>query len=311
MNELTRRDEQCLTALRDYLAGGGEATLHAAYEFGREALESGLGVLDLTAVLQRTLVQVDGDAAHAPHGMAPFLLECYSPYEMAHLGAREANEALRRINETREEDMKRLAHELHDEAGQMLAAVYLALDAVADDVAPTARERFETVRERLGDVERQLRRISHEMRPLVLDDLGLVPALRFLVEGVAQRSGIAVRVEGATGLRLPAAVETALYRSAQEALTNVARHARAGSATLRVDRCEGYVALTVTDDGVGFDARDIESNGGATGLGLGGIRARAASLGGTLEVRSRPGRGTELIVRIPTLNLDDAARPAG
>jgi two-component system sensor histidine kinase UhpB len=313
MSDLTRhRDEQCLQALRGHLRGGGEAALHAAYELGREALQSGLGVLDLTAMLQRAVEQAgdNGRRTHPGGEIGPFLLECYSPYEMAHRGAREANAALRRINETREEEIKRLAHELHDEAGQMLAAVYLALDAVAGDVAPTACERFETVRTRLRDVEVQLRRISHEMRPLMLDDLGLVPALRFLGEGIARRSGLRVQVEGSSEERLPAAVETALYRAAQEALTNVVRHAGASCVTLRVERGVGRVVLIIIDDGIGFDARTLGGSG-RVGLGIAGIRARVAPLGGTLEIRSTPRTGTELVIPIPILSPDYATHPVG
>jgi two-component system sensor histidine kinase UhpB len=315
MSEATRRhDEQCLRALRAYLAGGGEAALHAAYEVGREALENGLGVLDLTGVLQRALIRnADGDHALARQveEVEPFVFECYSPYEMAHRGMREANSALRRINERREEEIKRLAHELHDEAGQMLAAVYLALDAVAGDVAPEGHGRFQTVRARLRDVEVQLRRISHEMRPLMLDDLGLVPALRFLGEGVAKRSGLAVRVEASADERMHPAVETALYRCAQEALTNVVRHARAARVTLRLERRADRVAMIVSDDGVGFDPRTLHDRGGHTGLGIIGIRERVESLAGTVEIRSDAATGTDLTIDIPLRSPVHAAHPVG
>jgi signal transduction histidine kinase len=314
VNERTGRDARCVQVLRDYLAGGGEAALHAAYELGREALDDGLGVLDMTSMLQRALTQVSdplGGGTRNHDEVAPFLLECYSPYEMALRGVREANAALRRINEAREEEIKRLAHELHDEAGQMLAVVYLALDAVAGDVPPEARERFELVRTRLRDVEVQLRRISHEMRPLMLDDLGLVPALRFLGEGIAKRGGLEVHIEGSNAPRLPAAVETALYRVAQEALTNVVRHARATRATVRLERHEGQVALSITDDGVGFETGTLAGPRGRTGLGIVGIRTRVAPLGGILELRSVPSGGTELLIRVPQLGLEYASHPAG
>ncbi len=141
--------------------------------------------------------------------------------------------------------------------------------------------------------------MAHELRPVILDDLGLVPSLRFLGQGVAQRSGLAVRVMGSTGGRLAPAVETALYRAAQEALSNVARHARASSATIEVSRTEREVVCRIRDDGWGFDPEAAAANGKREGFGLDGIRERIAPLGGALDVCSRPGRGTEVLVRVP------------
>lgn len=308
MSDLARhRDEQCVQALRDYLDGGGERALRAACELGREALESGLGVLDLTAMLQRALAQVEQGNGRHPRlreQVVPFVLECYSPYELAHRGARQANLALRRINETREEEIRRLAHELREESDQALAAVHHALDAVAGDMSSAARAGLDLVRERLGEMEAHLRRISHDMRPSTLDDLGLVPALRFLGEGISGRHGLAVQVEAPTHGRLPAAVETALYRVAQDALTNVVQHGRASRVTLRVERAEGQVVMSIADDGIGFDGSDMDHPGGRMGLGITGIRARVAPLGGTVEIRSAPQGGTELVIPIPILSLD-------
>jgi signal transduction histidine kinase len=238
-------------------------------------------------------------------------MECYSPFEMAHRGAREAGQALRRINESREEELRRLANELHGEAAQMLAAVYLALDPIARDLGPRADERLAPVRARLGDVESQMRRISHEMRPPMLDDLGLMPALTFLAEGVATRAGLSVRVEGSTAGPLATVVETALYRAAQEGLNNVVKHARAATATVRVERRDSAIVLRVTDDGAGFDIPSHVGPAGLRGLGLTGIRERIAPLGGDFEIRSVPGAGTELRLRIPLPSTDHAARPAG
>jgi len=302
--------ERFVDALRGYLAGDGEMALNTAYELGRESLASGRGVLSHTALLHRAMMVASVDqpagAADAIERSGPFLLECYSPFEMAHRGARDANAVLRRLDQVREEEVRRLAHELHDEAGQLLAAVHLDLDRVAADLAPGVRERLEPVRLRLRDVEVQLRRISHEMRPTALDDLGLLPALRFLAEGVGRRAGLAVQVEDAVHERLPAEVETVLYRAAQEALTNVARHARATRAMVRVEREDRQVVLTVSDDGVGFDIRAGDAP--RSGIGVTGIRERVASVGGTLEIISSPGAGTMLRVPIPV--HDHAAHSA-
>jgi signal transduction histidine kinase len=308
---------RCESSLRDYLGGGGEPALHAAYQMARNALERGMGVLDLTALVYGALARVasePGVSTATPAEFArlePFLLECYSPFEMAHRGASEANAALRGVNDTLEQEIARLAHELHDEAGQMLAAVHLALEDAAAHVAPAGHERMELVRVRLREVETQLRRISHELRPSMLDDLGLLPALRFLGDGVAARTGVRVRVEGAVEERLPPAVETALYRAAQEALTNISRHARASHVAVAVERRPGEIVLRVADDGVGFDVRAAGRAGSPRGMGLSGIRGRVAPLGGTLEIRSAPGTGTEIGVSIPVGDHAHAAYPAG
>jgi signal transduction histidine kinase len=297
-------------SLNSHLDGGGEAALHAAYELGREALGYGVGILAHAAMLHRALLEAirerPEEAQELLEKAGPFLIEAFSPFEMAQRAVRDTNAVLRRLDRAREEEVKRLAHELHDEAGQMLAVVHLDLDRVASELAPSLRDRLEPVRARLRDVELQLRRISHEMRPTVLDDLGLLPALRFLGEGVARRDGITVRVEDDLDRRLPPEVETVLYRAAQEALTNVTRHAKATRVTVRLDQEEGYVILRVSDDGVGFDPGRA---GDGAGLGITGIRERLASIGGTLEIHSSPGKGTTLRAPIPL--VEHAAHPAG
>jgi signal transduction histidine kinase len=127
----------------------------------------------------------------------------------------------------------------------------------------------------------------------VLDDAGLVPAIESLATGAWRRAAIRVRVEGSTGGRLPPLVETVLYRVVQEALTNVVKHARATSVTVRVLRDARAVTCEVHDDGIGFEP------GPTSGLGLLGIRERAAALGGSVEIRAVPGEGTALSVTIP------------
>jgi two-component system, NarL family, sensor histidine kinase UhpB len=212
---------------------------------------------------------------------------------------RRAQEALRRLNERLEEEARRIAHALHDEAGQLLASVHLALDEVARELPSPAAERLHAVRPLLDVIEEQLRDLSHELRPTVLDDLGLIPALEFLASGVSKRAGIAVTVEGSTGGRLRPGVETALYRIAQEALTNVTKHARATCASIGLVQQAGLVRCSVRDDGIGFDLPSLLARRGAQGLGLIGIRERVGALGGSLEISSAPGQGTELVITIP------------
>ena len=287
-------------ALADHLAGIGEAALARAYELGRRAVAEGLGVLEMVALhheaLQATVPRPDPVGAAAAQA---FLVESLSPFEMMHRGYREANTALRRLNERLEEEAQRIAHALHDEAAQLLATVHVALAGLSADLSPPAQRRVEEIRRLLDRVESELRRLSHELRPTMLDDLGLVPALEFLAEGVAKRAGVAVAVTGSTQGRLPSRVETALYRIVQEALTNAARHADAAHVEVRIRREPQAIGCSVADDGVGFDAATVLAPAGRHGLGLVGIRERLDPIGGTLQVTSAPGAGTRLSVTVP------------
>ena len=294
-------EERCLEALRRHLDAADEATLHDAYEFGRTALAEGMGVLDMTLVLCRAVYRlgpVAGNEARSAQRIESFMLECLSPFEMAQRGIREANEGLRRLDERHEEHVRRVARELHDQAGQILAAVFLSLDGLRPYLAAGGKERLARMNALLHQVEDEIRRLAHELRPVILDDLGLLPALRFLGESVAQRSGVSIAVTGSTEGRLPARIETELYRTAQEALTNMARHSRASRALIEVRRTRREVSCRVRDDGRGFDSSRAPA-GTPGGLGLRGIHERLAPLGGALDIRSRPGEGTELLIRIP------------
>lgn len=210
-----------------------------------------------------------------------------------------AEEALRRLNEALEEGAKRVAHALHDEAGQLLASVHIALEEIARDVPPPARQRLEEGKRLLFDVEEKLRGLSHELRPTILDDLGLTPALEFLAHGVSKRTGISITVEGTTDGRLPTPIETALYRIVQEALTNANKHAQASRVNVKLERQNQTVCCSVFDDGIGFDIQLLSSQKRGGGIGLIGIQERVNALAGTLKITSRPGKGTEILVTIP------------
>jgi signal transduction histidine kinase len=293
-------------ALRHYLGRRDEADLQRAYELGRLALGNGVGVLDLAMVHHDALGDVlrsqagAEDAAEIAQRSAGFLVETLSPFEMTHRGFRESAIALRHLYERLESEIKRIAHALHDESGQLLASIYLALRDVDGEVTPAGRVRLRNINQLLGQVEGQLRRLSHELRPTALDDLGLMPALEFLAEGVSMRTGIAATVEGSTEGSMPLLVETAVYRIAQEALTNVARHAAATRVVIRLWRDGRALRCMIQDDGAGFDVdATLAKKGTARGMGLPGIQERVAALGGALRVRSTPGAGTELDLSIP------------
>lgn len=294
-------------ALRGYLNDSGEAALRQAYEVGRSALAAGNGVLDMAEIQVTAVRDVLRKASPSRktqriiQAAAEICLESFSPYEMAHRGFREANAALRHLNDLLEQEAHRIARELHDESGQLLAAVYLALDEAVQDLPERQRQRVGRVKEILVQIEGQLRRMSHELRPLVLDDLGLGAAIRFLAEGVSKRSGLAITAKVLPEERFPPHVEFAVYRIVQEALRNAAKHSHAKNVRIEVQRDEQFLGCRIRDDGEGFDP------GGAggkarKGLGLTGMRERASSLGGTLEIKSSPGRGTLVTVRLPLGN---------
>jgi signal transduction histidine kinase len=159
----------------------------------------------------------------------------------------EANATLRRANERYEESAKRISYALHNDAGQLLASAAIELERVGQEV-PDRKNELRRVASLLDEIHHVLRRLSHELRPPLLDQLGLLPALRFLAEGVSERSGIAVRVHGELDQRPPGPVENAVYRMVQEALDNVVEHSGAGKAAVRVwkERCgtmvEGSIA---------------------------------------------------------------------
>ena len=209
-----------------------------------------------------------------------------------------AERALRHLNEMLEEEAKRIAHALHDEAGQVLTSVHLDLEAAAREV-PAAADRLRGVRRLLKQFEEQLRCLSHELRPAALDDLGLLPALEFLAKGVSKRTGVPITVDGMGQGRLPPSVEIALYRIVQEGLTNAAKYAQATRVWIEIQQTDHLVRGSLRDNGAGFDVTETLTRRGERGIGLVGMRERAEALGGTLQVKSAPGRGTEVLVTIP------------
>jgi len=212
-------------------------------------------------------------------------------------------EMLARVIDAQESERARVARDLHDEIGQALTSVLLGLHLVdsavtADPVdAAGAAERTAEVRLLVADALRQARQLAFELRPTVLDDIGLVAALRRLTTDLGNRHGLQIhlRLTGfADDLRLPPAVETVAYRVAQESLTNVLRHARASSVTVDAEIVEGHLRLSVRDDGVGFVPADVTSS-----LGLSGMAERAELAGGSLRVVSSPGSGCTVDLELP------------
>jgi signal transduction histidine kinase len=210
----------------------------------------------------------------------------------------------RKLLEAQEAERRRMAHELHDESGQLLASVHLALEVTVAGLPPQFRDGFHLVRSQLDAIETQLRRLAHELRPTILDDLGLLPALQGLTKRVAERTGLCIHIGSTIEGRLAPAVETALYRSMQEGLTNIVKHAAATHVDLQLWRDDRHVHGVLRDDGVGFAVEDVMGQTGPHGLGLLGIRERLEALGGTLQITSVPGEGTILHLTLPTAEPD-------
>jgi signal transduction histidine kinase len=200
-----------------------------------------------------------------------------------------------------EEERRRLARDLHDDTIQSLIALNQQIQLAqlaAPDEAPTAR--LAAMQQMIEQIVADLRRLTRNLRPIYLEDLGLVPALEMLVRDVSQVMGIPVSFT-TTGRerRLASPVELALYRITQEGLSNVARHARAKKAEVCLQFKDEEVSLTVQDDGIGFIVPESPAEMAPTGhFGLLGVQERAEAIGARLQIKSVPGTGTELVVRL-------------
>jgi signal transduction histidine kinase len=202
----------------------------------------------------------------------------------------------RRLLEVQEDERSRLARDLHDDVGQALTALKIQLESLALAAGPLAKRVTECVETTRHTLER-VRQLSLNLRPLQLDDLGLVAALRSHLDRQARLGGLTPHFDAAEAPhRVPAEIETACFRVAQEAITNVLRHARARNLWLRLYTAEGKLALSVRDDGAGFDIDDARRRGAAgASLGLVGMEERVALAGGALELRSAPAQGTVML----------------
>jgi PAS domain S-box-containing protein len=211
----------------------------------------------------------------------------------------------------REAESKRISQELHDVIGQSLTAVSINLAQIKQDLTADAPA---AVWERLSDSEAlitgtlaQTRRLSSELRPIMLDDLGLIPTLRWYVYQFEKRLNIPTAFTFVGMLRhLSPGMETVVYRVAQEGLTNIARHARANEVKVILDCQPDRILLTIRDDGVGFDVHQLyQSQNADNYLGLLGIEERISLFAGVLHVDSSPGKGTTLTVSLPNTNSPD------
>ena len=259
-------------------------------------------LMDLGKVMNR--VQVGERSLRAPlTGFDPQADQLASTFNMM-LEAIDEATRLRasQIINAQEQERKRIARELHDETSQMLTSLLISLAILEKSVTTQeASDRIADTRKLAHQTLRAIRNLSIDLRPSALDDLGLLPALRWYLKEYQQKCAIEVEFnESGFQERLPAELETVLYRIVQEALTNTARHSNACKVVITMRQEHDAVYATIADDGQGFDVEAIrKSPDQERGLGLVGMNERAVLLDGTLDILSSLGHGTIVKVRIP------------
>jgi signal transduction histidine kinase len=214
----------------------------------------------------------------------------------------EAKTSLRELSakllRAQEEERRAISRELHDEAGQSFSAILLETENLLDTELGADLPRLESIRNLAQRGLAEARNMALLLRPSMLDDFGLVPALNWQAKETAKRTGLRVQVSAAELPQdLPEEHKTCIYRVVQEALNNVVKHAQASAVQVRLQREDGQIDLTVQDDGTGFDAERVR------GLGLLGMEERVNHLGGVFTIDSQPGRGTVLSINLPVAEL--------
>ena len=212
-------------------------------------------------------------------------------------------ELFRRVVGAQEAERQRIARDLHDETGQSLTAIGMGLRGLAGEISP----RNKIQRATLGQLQtlasdslRELQRIISDLRPAHLDDLGLSSTLRWYTNRLHEMSGLNIKVDISGEEKiLDEAVKIAVFRIIQEALNNIIKHSHASLVTVNLNYTESSARIIVRDNGVGFDMDTVKNRIGRVSLGLSGMGERAALLGGTVEIHSRPNYGTEVEAVIP------------
>ncbi len=208
-----------------------------------------------------------------------------------------------RITEVQEEERQKLARELHDQVGQKLTALSINLDFIIEQLSDKSKtlivERLHDSKVLVKNTMKRIRNIMANLRPLILDDYGLVEAVHWYSDQFTKLTKIPVLFKGEElNSRLSPDVETNLFRIIQEALNNIAKHAHASRVTINLDKDNGNFKLIITDDGVGFDPINPNKSKERRGLGLIGMKERATAIGGSLNVKSSPGKGTIITVEV-------------
>jgi two-component system, NarL family, sensor histidine kinase UhpB len=243
-----------------------------------------------------------------------FISEVREPYDVAERLQRELSDSATRLREMSahtqhdiEEERKRISHSLHDEMGQTLSALQLDAGWIRRHCGAqqSILEVVDRMQKSIADGAAAMRRIVADMRPRILDDLGINAAIKSLVQNMAARSDIEIAFESQGDFDdIDDATRTALYRMLQECLTNVTRHARASKVEVRLTRGDRGIAMTVSDNGRGFSPHARVKPGS---FGLFGLSERAKQLGGTATIESAPGQGTRVAIQLPSATLQPSS----
>jgi signal transduction histidine kinase len=308
--------------------------LQEAYELGRTAIARGLGLLDMARVHQQALASCLSTTPSADvkarrlEAAETFFMETLSPFEVEHRGFRQANLRLLQLNDAlegrnielaalnrdlrrlssqvlhvQEAERQRISRELHDEVGQALTAIHMNLALLQKNGAVDAS----LLKNKIADTQRVLQHtmetvhsFARELRPAMLDELGLLPALRSYLKAFAERTGVRPHFRGSPEAEaLNSEQKTVVFRVAQESLTNVAKHARASRVDLTLETREGAVRVQIKDNGKAFQMEKQFPASGKRRLGLLGMQERVRLVSGRFAVRSTPGKGTTVSVEIP------------
>jgi signal transduction histidine kinase len=285
-----------------------------------EVLRTGVEARDLEVVIERP----DGSCITALVNIAPLrnsngeligAMNCFQDITERKQAAKELEEAndrlrflSRRLFHIQEEERRHLSRELHDEIGQALTAAKINLQSVAANGDGKTSARLQETSAILDRLLGQVRQISLDLRPAMLDDLGLVPALRSLLDEQGRRASVAVRFSAEDiPQNLDPEIQTTCFRIAQETITNAVRHAHAAQIEVHLRNDGGKLRLVIRDNGIGFEAGSRP--GQTAGLGLSGIKERTALVGGQAMIMSSPNKGTTVDVFLPlTLRGERASR---
>lgn len=213
-------------------------------------------------------------------------------------------DALALLENAREAEYRRISRELHDEVGQSLTSLLLQIKALQmEEMSAEAADGLNLLRTTVTDMLGNVRRLAQNLRPVVLENLGLIAAIEWYAEGLMERVGIDIACRlPRERLVISERIELAAYRIVQEGLTNIVRHAKAKNVVIHLNTYNGKLILSIRDDGCGMNPDDEQN-----GLGLSGMRERAALLGGGLRILSATGQGTQLIVELPLSEKGDAS----
>jgi signal transduction histidine kinase len=208
----------------------------------------------------------------------------------------------KRLAEAEEIERQKIARELHDQVGQNLTALGINLSILRNQLSDTLTGQTDArLHDSMGILEetaKRIRDVMSDLRPSVLDDYGLMAAIRWLGERISKRTGLTISVEGQdTKVDLPSETEITLFRIAQELLTNITKHAKATEVSIRLDSMDGKVQFVIIDNGVGFDPTALDQTGESR-WGLLNVRERTDAIDGILTITSSPGKGTRVVIEV-------------